>query len=123
MIKKNIIFLSTGLALLVGLANISWNYYPLLKLFICGVGTYGAYLSYQNKQTKWLWILGGIALMFNPFLRAYLVPEENEIWTWRLWQIINLITGAIFIIYFNDVSRWGAEVLKRLKFLKMAQRK
>jgi hypothetical protein len=49
--KKDIIFLLAGIALLIGLANMPQYYYQLLRLFICGAGIYGVYLSYQNKQS------------------------------------------------------------------------
>ena len=116
MLKKNIIFLLTGVALLIGNNPIDYySVYPILKLLICGIGLYGTYLNYLNKQTKWVWILGGIALMFNPFIIAHLVPEENERWTCEVWRVINFITGVMFTIYFIEVSKWGTAILGRLK--------
>ena len=90
--KNNPVFLITGIALFIAIADMPYGYYQLLRFFVCGVGAYGAYLAYQQKKTGWTWVLGIIALLFNPFAKFYLGRE--------MWQIVDLVGGVIFVIYF-----------------------
>lgn len=81
-----------GIALFIAIVDLPYGYYQLLRFFICGVGAYGAYLSYEQKKIRWIWILGIIALLFNPFMKFYLGKET--------WKIIDFIAGVIFLVYF-----------------------
>ena len=90
---KKTIFLIAGIALFLGILPMPYGYYQLLRWLICGVGAYGAYLSYEKKKIKWAWILGVIALIFNPFVRFYLSRGG--------WKIIDLIAGVAFCVYFK----------------------
>ena len=91
--NKKLIFLIAGIALFIGLFKMPYGYYQLLRWFICGVGAYGAYLSYQENKTGWAWILGIIALVFNPFLKFYFTKET--------WVIIDLVAGILFCIFWK----------------------
>ena len=70
-----------------------YGYYQLLRWFICGVGVYGAYLSYEKKKSAWVWTLGAIALIFNPFFKFHFATE--------FWKIIDFVAGIIFLLYFS----------------------
>jgi hypothetical protein len=95
--RKNFIFLIAGIALFIAIAQMPYGYYQLLRWFICGVGAYGAYLSYEQKKMKWAWILGIIALVFNPLLKFYFTKET--------WVIIDLVAGILFCIFFGTKSK------------------
>ncbi len=90
--KRNPVFLITAIALFIAMADMPYGYYQLLRFFVCGVGAYGAYLSYEQKKTGWVWILGIIALLFNPFMKFYFEKE--------VWKIIDFIAGIIFCVCF-----------------------
>jgi len=90
--KRNLIFLITGVALFIAIADMPYGYYQLLRFFVCGVGAYGAYLNYGQKKIGWVWILGIIALLFNPFMKFYLEKE--------VWKTIDFVAGIIFCTYF-----------------------
>ena len=90
--KRNSIFLVAGIVLFIALGSLPYSYYQLLRFFVCGVGAYGAYLAYQQKKMGWIWVLGAIALLFNPFAKFYLGKEA--------WKIADLVTGVVFIVYF-----------------------
>lgn len=95
--RKNPIFLIAGIVLFIALGDLPYAYYQLLRFFICGAGAYGAYLAYQQKKTGWAWILGILALLFNPFLKFYLGKDT--------WKIVDFIGGIIFIIYFLKLKK------------------
>ncbi|MDD5546885.1 MAG: hypothetical protein PHO67_07045 [Candidatus Omnitrophica bacterium] len=90
--KRNPIFLIAGIVLFIALGDLPYSYYQLLRFFVCGVGAYGAYLTYQKKEFGWAWVLGIVALLFNPFMKFYFGKEA--------WRIADLIGGIIFIVYF-----------------------
>jgi len=89
--KRKLIFLIAGIALFIGILSMPYGYYQLLRWFICGVGAYGAYLAYGDKKTNWVWILGIIAVIFNPFAKFYLGVGG--------WKIIDLVGGVLFCVY------------------------
>ena len=95
--KKNLIFLIAGIALFIAMAQMPYGYYQLLRWFICGAGAYGAYLSYHQKRMGWVWTLGIIALVFNPFFKFYFTKET--------WMIIDLIAGVLFCVFFGIKSK------------------
>ncbi len=90
--KRKPIFLIASISLFIALGDLPYAYYQLLRLFICGVGAYGAYLAYQQNKTGWAWILGIIALLFNPFVKFYFGRET--------WKIVDLIGGVLLLFYF-----------------------
>ena len=77
--KRNPLFLIAGIALFIALGDLPYGYYQLLRFFICGVGAYGAYSAYQQKKTSWAWMLGIVAVLFNPFMKFYLGKEMWKI--------------------------------------------
>jgi len=89
--KKNIVFLVAGITLFIAISNMPYGYYQLLRFFVCGIGAYGAYHSYKQKEVGWAWILGIIALLFNPFIKFYLGKDT--------WKLLDLASGIIFCIY------------------------
>ena len=96
--KKNPIFLIAGITLFLGVVNMPYGYYQLLRWFICGVGAYGAWLSYEDKKIKWVWILGVIAVIFNPFVKFYLGIG--------LWKLVDLVAGILFCKYFILINKY-----------------
>ena len=96
-VKNKILFLIAGIALFIGILDLPYGYYQLLKWLICGAGAYGAYLSYEKKNLKWVWILGIITLIFNPLIPFHFVKES--------WKTIDLIAGVIFCVYFGILKK------------------
>ena len=90
--KRNPIFLVAGITLFIALGDLPYAYYQLLRFFICGAGAYGVYLAYQQKKIGWAWILGIIALLFNPLMKFYLGRDA--------WKAADLVGGIIFLVYF-----------------------
>ena len=68
-----------------------YGYYILLKLVVCGGFGYLATTAYsRGERGGWLWLLGGIAVLYNPIVR---LPMEREIWT-----LANLATIAVLVV-------------------------
>jgi len=79
-----------ALMLLGSLAHWPYGYYQLLRFVVCGISVYVAYVAY-NWQKLWAtYLLGFIALLFNPLVPIHLSIE--------LWQPIDLICAVLFIV-------------------------
>ena len=88
--KVLIIKIIVVMLLLGALADNPYGYYQVLRWVVCGVFGYSAYLAYEKKEVVWIWILGIIAVLFNPFIPFYL---SREIWT-----IVNIISAVVLIV-------------------------
>jgi len=90
--KRNPIFLVAGIVLFIALGNFPYSYYQLLRFFICGVRSYGGVFSLSTEKTSWVWTLGIIALLFNPFIKFHLGRDT--------WKVAVLLSGIIFLVYY-----------------------
>jgi len=78
-----------ALMLFGALGDWPYGYYLTLRLVVCGISAYTAFVAYEWQQTWAAWLFAGIALLFNPFVPVHL-PKE-------LWQVIDVACGVLFI--------------------------
>jgi hypothetical protein len=86
------------LAVLIGLADLPYGYYTLLRLFLCGVSLFflfGARLRLEDWQQ---WTLGGIAVLYNPLIPIHLGEKG-------LWGFLNVATVALFWVVATRQTR------------------
>ena len=76
--------------LLGALLDNPYSYYQFLRWVILGIAAYSAYIAYESDKKAWTWILGLIALLFNPIIPFHFERET--------WQIFDIIVAAIFLI-------------------------
>jgi hypothetical protein len=67
-----------------------YGYYILLRWVCCGVFAYLAFQALEQEKQEWVWILGIIALIYNPIFRVHLNRE--------LWSIINIATIGVAVV-------------------------
>ena len=80
-----------GIALLIiSFSKLPYGYYTFLRIFITGTASYSAYIYYSAQKKFWIWVLGFIAILFNPIIPIYLGKES--------WAIIDICTALIFLI-------------------------
>lgn len=89
--KKNIALLVAAAFLFLALFD-GWPYgfFTLLRFVVFAITAYIAWISYEQKKEKWVWVFGFLAVLFNPFIPIYLNRE--------LWSIIDLIMGVFMIV-------------------------
>jgi hypothetical protein len=75
--------------LFLALADLPYGYYTLLRILVCAVGAYGAYLAYSAGRHGWTWTFGAIAVLFNPIIPVYLGRE--------VWAPIDVGVGIVFV--------------------------
>lgn len=72
-----------------------YGYYILLRWVCCAAFAYLALKAFSLQKIGWVWVLGVMAVVYNPLIRIHLTRE--------IWSVINLITigiacGSIFVL-------------------------
>lgn len=83
--KSHHLFYIASLAMIMAVIDFPYGYYQLLRFigfFAFGIA---AYLSFDLGQKIIPFILGFMAVVFNPFIKVYLGRE--------VWMIVDLISG------------------------------
>jgi len=68
----------------------AYGYYTLLRWITCGAGGYFAYVAYESGKNTWAWILGIMALIFNPVIPFHLDRDT--------WATVDLISGVLLFV-------------------------
>jgi tryptophan-rich sensory protein len=89
--KKNIALLIATAFLFAALFD-GWPYgfFTLLRFVVFAISAYIAWMSYEAKKERWVWIFGFLAVLFNPFIVIRLNRET--------WSIIDFIVGVFMIV-------------------------
>ncbi|MCD5382278.1 MAG: hypothetical protein LR017_03100 [Candidatus Pacebacteria bacterium] len=89
--KKNIAFGVAAIALFLALLD-GWQYgfFTLLRFIVFASTAYVAWMAYEEQKEKWVWILGFVALLFNPFIPIHLTRE--------IWLPIDFATGVALVV-------------------------
>ena len=89
--KKNIALLIATAFLFLALFN-GWPYgfFTLLRFVVFASIAYIAWMAYEQKKEKWVWVFGFLAVLFNPFIIIHLNRE--------IWSVIDLIVGIFMIV-------------------------
>ena len=89
--KKNIALLIAAAFLFLAMFG-DWPYgfFTLLRFVVFASSAYVAWMAYEVKNEKWVWIFGFLAVLFNPFIVIHLNRE--------IWSIIDAIVGVFMII-------------------------
>ena len=74
-----------ALAVAIGLLPLPYDYYTLLRLFLCGLSLY--FLTRPRVREPEKWVLAGLALLYNPIAPIGLGSKI-------VWSIINIATVA-----------------------------
>lgn len=72
------------------LADHAYGYFTLLRFVVCLVAAYNSFVAYSLKKEEWTWILGGIAILFNPIMPFHL----NR----HLWTVVDIAVAAVLVI-------------------------
>lgn len=66
-----------------------YGFYQLLRMVVCGAGIY-VVIQTSKHLSYWPWIMGGIAVLFNPLLPVSFTRE--------VWRPIDFAVAVIFVI-------------------------
>jgi hypothetical protein len=86
--KNNWYKILAGLLLLYALGNNPYGYYTFLRWAVAAIAAYLAYKSYEDGKSGWAWIMGVVAVLFNPIAPFYMNRDT--------WQLIDLVVAGVF---------------------------
>ena len=99
--KTTLAWLIPMAALAAALMDMPYGYYQLLRLLVCGVCIYLAVRDAESGRVGWAWVLGGVAVLYNPIFRIHLNRE--------IWSIVNVATICLFAIHMWSFRRVDTE--------------
>ena len=75
---KNIISIIVIAMLLLAIPSRIWpyGYYIFLRWVVTGAALFILWIAYELEKKTWLWIMGVIAILFNPIAPIYLDKEN-----------------------------------------------
>lgn len=85
-------------ALAAALLKWPYGYYVVLRVLVCGACIYLAVQEKNAGRVGWSWVLGGVAVLYNPIFRIHLNRE--------FWDVVNVATILLFAIHMWSLSRW-----------------
>jgi len=89
---KNIVSIGALLLLLLAIPEGIWpyGYFVLLRWIVAGVALLVLWTAYNLERKRWVWLMAGIAILFNPVIPIHLDKAT--------WQFIDLVTAGIFLV-------------------------
>jgi hypothetical protein len=89
MSQRRTITLVTAAVVAVGLLDLPYGYYTLLRLMICGLSLFLLFGESPVRVTWQRWLTGGCAVLYNPIVPVR-IGEKG------IWIVLNLATVAWF---------------------------
>jgi hypothetical protein len=83
----------------IGLANLPYDYYRLLRLFLCGASLFYLTVPAAQLTDAHKALLIGFAILYNPIVPVYLRDKS-------LWIVLNFATVGYFA-WINGRGRWA----------------
>lgn len=81
-----------GIMLLLAALPESYDYgfYQLLRIVVTLAAVYGVYVAFKQEQPAWVWVLGIIAVLFNPIVPIHLDKET--------WMFHDVVAGILMFV-------------------------
>ena len=95
---KNIVSIVAIVVLFLAIPSGFWpyGYFVLLRWVVAGVALLNLWAAYNLRQMGWVWIMGSIAILFNPILPIYLSKG--------MWVAIDLVVALVFFAAISKIS-------------------
>lgn len=113
MIKSNnrVVFAPQIIAIIMLLGALypsnPYGYYVILRIVLCIICAYLAFRANELATNAWVWILGVIALIYNPIVKVHL---NREIWT-----AVNIATIIVLAISLTIFCKKGSDKNNEIK--------
>jgi hypothetical protein len=91
------VLISIVLLLVAAFGRWPYSFYVLTRLIVCGSAAYLAVGAYRAGKGFWLWVMGGVAVLFNPILPVRMRRHD--------WQPFDLLAALLFGVYLVVASR------------------
>ena len=86
-----------------------YGYYNFLRFCVCGAAAFLAYQqwTHDDAASKWVVVLVGIALLYNPLVPVHLTRE--------IWIVLNVGTAIAFVSHFRSLRMLLDESAERTR--------
>ena len=102
---KNVASVTSIIFLLLAIPTFwPYGYYVLLRWIITASAIFLLWVAYDLKKTFWLFLMGIVAILFNP-----LIPIHLDKGTW---VIIDFIVAILFLISIFKIKTYERKNLK-----------
>ena len=68
-----------------------YGFYTLMRLIVCGCAIYLAVEAKRMGSAAWPWVLGGVAVLFNPIVPMRMHRSD--------WQIVDSFAAITLIVF------------------------
>jgi len=82
----------------IGLFNLPYGYYTILRLCLCGSAIVVIYIAFDTLNEASRWLLGAIAILYNPIIPIYFGDKS-------VWIVLNILTLFVFWGVFGYIRR------------------
>lgn len=90
---SSVSLVATGVVL-IGLADMPYGYYTLLRFVLCGSAILLLLASLESANSIIIWIFGATAVLYNPIVPIHLGDKS-------IWVVLNLVTiFGFWAVYF-----------------------
>lgn len=89
-IKNTALTIAAIILFLALLDGWQYGFFTILRFVVFSATAYVAWMAYEEHKEKWVWIMGSIAVLFNPFIPIYLTRE--------VWMPIDFITALFLVV-------------------------
>lgn len=97
-IEQNWFTILAGMMLLLAIPSIwPYVYYQLLRWVVMIVAGYNAYLAYESKEDVWMYVMVGVAILFNPIASIHFQKET--------WAILDLVTALVMFASIKKINK------------------
>ena len=79
--------------------ELPYGYYQFMRVVVTIAAAYGAYVAFSHDRTSWVWILGIIAVLFNPIAPIHLDRET--------WIIPDIVAAIIMFVASAKLKHHG----------------
>ena len=87
---KNISSVASIIMLLLAIPDLPYGYYGLLRWVVTASAIFLVWVAYQLGKKFWLFLMGFVALLFNPLIPIHLDKE--------IWVVIDFIVAILFLV-------------------------
>jgi hypothetical protein len=90
-----VVFVAAGCCF-VAAADLPFGFYMVLRWLVCATAIALSYEFHRLNQNGWVWVIGLLAVLFNPFFRIYFDKD--------IWRVLDVFAGIILAISGRLVS-------------------
>jgi len=86
---RNIAMVISVFMLLLAVLRLPYGYYVFLRWAVSATALFSAWVAYECKRKFWVFVMGGIAILFNPIIPIHLLKGT--------WIAIDFIVAVVLL--------------------------